>query len=181
MKTTSTFVLAAAIAASGWLAAAPQAGPASIAIIDGNRVLESSNVGQQARDQLESAATNWRSRIDTATQELQALTNRRQEQALTLNESALARLNQEIEEKQVEIQRLNDDANRELQRMQQQITVQVNEQLGPLVEQFAAQQGLDLILDSSNMSGLLYFGNATDMTEQFLTMVNAGADTPEQQ
>lgn len=177
MKTTSTFVLAAAVAASGWMVAAPQAGSASIAIVNGDQVLESSNVGQQARTQLESAATQWQTRIQTAQQELQALTQRRQEQALTLNETALARLNQDIEEKQVEIQRLNDDANRELQRLQQQITVQVNQQLGPLVEQFAAQQQLDLIFDSSNMAGLLYFSNARDMTDQFLTMVNAQGGT----
>lgn len=180
MKTT-TFVLGAALATSGWLLAAPQAaGPINAAVINGDRVLEGSNVGRQARERLEAEAARWQQQINAATTELSALTKQRTDQALTLNEGALARLNQEIEEKQVQITRMNDDARRELGRLEQQITVDVNQQLGPLVDQFASQRGLDLIFDTSRAQGILYFNNARDLTDDFLAMVNAGA-TPERQ
>lgn len=173
MKSTTTFLLGAALATSGWLVAAPQAtGPASVAMINGDRVLEGSNIGQQAREQLEAAASRWQQQIDTATQELQQMQARRQEQALTLNEQALAQLTRDIEEKQVQIQRMNDDARRELSRLEQQITVQVNQQLGPLVERFAADRGIDIIFDTSRAGGLLYFATARDVTEDFLALVN---------
>ena len=175
MKTTS-FLLGAVLATSGWMLAAPQAtGPTHAAVINGDRVLEGSNAGRSARERLEAEAARWQGRIDTASNELSALTRQRTDQALTLNESALARLNQDIEEKQVAIQRMNDDARRELARLEQQITVEVNQQLGPLVEQFASQRGLDLIFDTSRAQGILYFATARDVTEDFLAMVNASA------
>lgn len=172
MKTASSFVLGAALVASGWMAAPQAATPANIAVINGEQVLGNSNVGQQARQRLEAAAADWEERISTATQELQALQRQRQEQALTLNEAALSRLNQDIEEKQVEVQRMNDDARRELGRLQDQITVEVNRQLGPLVDQFAADQNLDMIFDISRAQSLLYFSNERDVTDQFLAVVN---------
>lgn len=185
MKSTTTFLLGAALATSGWLVTAPQAtGPATVAIINGDRVLEGSNVGRQARDQLESRASDWQSRIDSASQELQQMQQRRQEQALTLNDEALSRLNSDIEEKTVEIQRMNDDARRELSRLEQQMTLQVNQQLGPLVEQFASGRSIDLIFDSSRASGLLYFSNTRDVTDDFLALVNqsdGGAGDQQQQ
>ena len=92
---------------------------------------------------------------------------------MTLNEAALARMNQDIEEKQVRLERLNDDARRELQRLEQQITLDVNTQLGPLVERFAVDRGVDLILDSARMQGVLYYNTGRDLTDDFLAMVNS--------
>ena len=174
MKTTTSLMLSTAILTSGWLAAAPQtAGTDAIAFINGDRVLEGSSIGQQARERLDAAAANWQQQIGTAQQELDALQRNRSEQALTLNESALARLNQDIEEKTVQIQRLNDDARRELTRLEQQVTLDVNSQLGPLVERFATDRGVDVIFDGARLQGVLFVDESQDLTDEFLQLVNA--------
>lgn len=176
MKTTTTLLLSAAVLTSGWLAAAPQTGDgAAIAFINGDRVLEGSNIGQQARERLDAAASTWQQRLTAAQTELDTLQRNRSEQALTLNDTALARLNQDIEEKQVEIQRLNDDARRELTRLEQQVTLDVNTQLGPLVDRFAADRGLDVIFDGARLQGVLYVDESRDLTDDFLALVNASA------
>lgn len=174
MKVMSTFLIGAAMVTSTIFAAAPQTGePATVAVINGDLVLEGSAIGQQARDRMEAEAAQWEERLAALNSELETLTRQRQEQALTLNEVALTRLNQDIEEKQVQAQRMNDDARRELTRLEQQVTLDVNAQLGPLVDRFAADRGIDLIFDSARAQGILYMGEALDLTEQFVALVNS--------
>ena len=174
MKTASTFVLGAAMFATTMFAATPQAGSGgNFAFINGDRVLTSSNIGNTARQTLEGSASQWTERITALTTELDTMQRQRQEQALTLNDSALARLNQDIEEKTVQLERMNADARRDLERLEQQITLDVNSQLGPLVEQFAAERGYDMIFDTARLQGILYFSPSKDVTEDFMALVNS--------
>ncbi len=174
MKVTSSFLIGAAMITSTIFAAAAQTSePAKVAVINGDLVLESSAIGRQAREQMEAEAVVWEERLAVLNSELEALTRQRQEQALTLNEAALTRLNQDIEEKQVQAQRLNDDARRELTRLEQQVTIDVNAQLGPLVDRFAEERGIDLIFDSARAQGILYMGETLDLTGDFVSLVNA--------
>lgn len=176
MKVSMSLLLGATMVASSILAAAPQKSvPLAFAIINGDRVLENSNIGRQAREQIEAGAAVWQERVGVLSTALETLTRQRQEQALTINDAALARMNREIEEKSVELDRLNDDARRELARLEQQVTLDVNVQLGPLVDRFAADRRFDLILDSARMQGMLYFDPSHDLTEDFLAMVNSSA------
>lgn len=175
MRTTTSLLVGAAMFASTLIAAAPQAGaPSTIVFINGDQILEGSTIGRGAREQLEAAAASWQERINGVNDELLRLQTQRNDQALTLNETALARMNQDIEERQVQVQRLNDDARRELQRLEQQITVDVNSQLGPLVERFAVDNGYEMIFDTSRLAGVLYFSTNRDVTSDFLAVVNAG-------
>ena len=181
MKTTTTLLLSAAMITSGWLAGAPQgAATDGLAFINGDRVLEGSNVGRQARERLDAAAANWQERISSAQQQVDTLQRNRSEQALTLNEAALARLNQDIEEQTVQIQRLNDDARRELTRLEQQVTLDVNSQLGPLVDRFATERGIDVIFDGARLQGVLFVDESRDLTDDFLALVNASVPGPAQ-
>jgi Skp family chaperone for outer membrane proteins len=71
---------------------------------------------------------------------------------------------------------MNDDARRELTRLEQQITLDVNSQLGPLVERFAEDNGIEVIFDGARLQGVLYVDQAVDVTDDFLAIVNATAD-----
>lgn len=176
MRPRNQIALAAVLLLSATTAApAAQQDAPKIALINGQRAIEESTIGRQEMEQVTAAAQQWDQRIQAVRDELDALTRQRQEQALTLNDDALARLNLEIEEKQVEIERMRDDAQRELTRQQQQATNRINSQFGPVVEQLATQGGYDLILDTSRVPGVLFFSDAIDVTDDFLALVNAAA------
>lgn len=175
MKLSTALVLGTAMVASTWVATGAQTmAPANIAFINGDRVLDGSSIGRAARERLEAAATTWQERIAAIQTELDTMTRNRREQAMTLNQAALDRLNRDIEEREVSLQRLNDDARRELTRMEQQVTLDVNSQLGPKVERFATDNGIDLIFDGARMQGILFFASDRDVTDDFLASVNAG-------
>jgi outer membrane protein len=152
---------------------AQQVAVPKIAVINGDRVIEESNIGQTVSEQAQSRADEWTTRIEAKQTELNNLARQRQEQALTLNEEALIRLDADIEQRNVELNRLRDDANRDLQTLSAQYQGQINAALVPAVERLAAAGGYDLILDT-RVQGLLYFSATLDVTDEFIAMVNEG-------
>ncbi len=149
----------------------------TIVLIDGERVTSETSVGRQVRDRLTAEADGWQSRINAAQTELQTMAQNRQQQQLTLSAEALARLNQQIEEKQVELQRMQDDARRSIERLQADGVTQVNEVLIPALEAMSNERGYELVFDSrmTQTGSLLYFSNALDVTDDFIARVNTAS------
>lgn len=145
-----------------------------IAVIDGARVIAESTIGQDAQQRVQQLRDELEAQIQAKREEVDALVRQAQEQALTLNEEAMARLQEQIEQGQVDLQRMQEDSNRQLQRALQQAQQDINTELVPAVERLAQQQGYDLIIDANNAPGLLYFSNTIDVTDQFIQMVDTG-------
>ena len=164
-------------------AGVPQAQGVRVALIDGDRVTTETEIGRRVRQSFEEAANDWQGRITAAQTELQTLIQNRQQQQLTLSADALAQLDAQIEEKQVALQRLQDDARRALERMHAKGTEEVNAVLIPALEAMAAEQGYDLVFDSrmTQTGSLLYFSKTLDVTDAFIERVNSTAgQTPQQ-
>jgi Skp family chaperone for outer membrane proteins len=157
--------------------AAEQVRPLKIAVINGNRVIAESNVGKAVQAEGEAANRDWESRIGAKQTELDTLVRQVQEQRLTLTEDALARMNAQAEQIQVDLTRLRDDANRAMNRFTTDAQNRINAQLIPAVERLAAEAGYDLILDT-RVTGILYFADAIDATDRFIQMVNAQGGGP---
>jgi outer membrane protein len=173
-----SFALALPAAAQTPGATTPQGQPLKIAVINGDRALAESNIGSAVQAQAQEAAADWDTRIRDKQAEIDALVAQAQEQRLTLTEEALARIQQQIEQLNVELQRLQDDAQRAMNRMAQDAQDQINAVLIPAVEQLATAEGYDLILDT-RIQGILYFADAIDATDEFIAMVNAQTPAPD--
>jgi len=152
--------------------------PLKIAVINGDRALAESNIGTQVSQEGQAFATDWETRIRDKQAEIDTLVARAQEQRLTLTDEALARIQTDIEQLNVELQRLRDDYQRALNRFGAQAQERINAVLIPAVEQLATAEGYDLILDT-RIEGILYFADVIDATDQFITMVNAQTPVPE--
>lgn len=155
-----------------------QGRPLKIAVINGNRALAESNIGSQVQQEAQASATDWDNRIRAKQGEIDALVAQAQEQRLTLTEEALGRMQAQIEQLQVDLQRLRDDAQRAMNRIQADAQDRINAVLIPAVERLAAAGGYDLILDT-RVEGILYFADAIDATDEFIAMVNADYPAPE--
>lgn len=163
--------LALPAAAQTTPAAAPQRA-LKIAVINGDRALAESNIGSQVQQEAQAAQTQWETRIRDKQAELDGLMAQAQEQRLTLTEEALARIQQQIDQLNVDLQRLRDDYQRAMTRFGDEAQNRINAVLIPAVQQLAVQEGYDLILDT-RMQGILYFADVIDATDEFITMVNA--------
>lgn len=155
-----------------------QGQPLKVAVINGNRALAESNIGSTVQQEAQQAAADWDGRIRAKQTEIDTLMAQAQEQRLTLTEEALGRMQAQIEQLNVDLQRLRDDAQRAMSRVASQAQERINAVLIPAVERLAAAQGYDLILDT-RIEGILYFADAIDATDQFIAMVNGQTPAPE--
>jgi len=151
-----------------------QSVPLKIAVINGDRVLAESTIGQAVATESQGAMAEWNTRIQSKQAEIDTLVQQAQTQQLTLTQEALARIQASVEQLNVDLQRLRDDANRAFNQLGADAQVRINAVLIPAVEQLANQEGYDLILDT-RVDGILYFADAIDATDQFLVLVNAGS------
>lgn len=144
-----------------------------IAVVDNDRVFEESQAGQAAQEEIQTEYDQWQSRVQQAEQELQQLRTR-----LTTATGVEAQdLQQQAEEKQVEIQRLRDDANREFNRVRDRVLAELEAQLTPAIEALGQEAGYTVVLNTQS-PGLLYYDDAIDITADLIARLNAGAAGP---
>jgi len=87
-----------------------------------------------------------------------------------LSEEARAATQKEIDKLQVEIQRLQQDADAELQDLQQQLQLDFQRKLTPVIQQIAAEKGLHMILPDS---GLVWADLGLDLTIEIIKRFDA--------
>jgi Skp family chaperone for outer membrane proteins len=152
-----------------------------VVVVDGERVTAETQIGREVRTEVESAANNWQLQAEQIQAELQNLLTRRQQQALTLRAQALTDLNTQIEVKEVALERLQDDARRQLERLQIDGQQRINQVLVPVLERLAAERGWDLVFDSRlvQTGSLLHYSRTLDMTDEFIAGVNTATESPD--
>lgn len=159
-------------------ATASPAQPLKIAVIDGERVLVESNIGIQVSLDARAAAASWDVRIGDKQTQIDTLVAQAQQQQLTLTADAMGRMQLQIEQLNVDLERLRDDAQRAMNRLGEEAQVRINAVLIPAVEQLANAEGFDLILDT-RIQGILYFADAIDATDRYIAMVNGNVPVPD--
>ena len=92
--------------------ALPQSG-GGIAIVDNARVFEEANQGKRATQQIQANVNTWQGQLTAIETEVQGLINQRQQQSAIMTPEALRNLEADIEQKQIDPQRLRDDAQRQ--------------------------------------------------------------------
>jgi outer membrane protein len=87
-----------------------------------------------------------------------------------LSEDARAATQKEIDKLNVEIQRLQQDAEAELQDLQQQLQMDFQRKLTPVIQQLAAEKGLHMLLPDS---GLVWADLGLDLTLEVIKRFDA--------
>jgi Skp family chaperone for outer membrane proteins len=148
-----------------------------IVVVDGDRVTSETQIGIETRARVTAAGNDWQARLQAGQEELQTLAQNRQTQALTLSRPALAQLDRDIEEKQVALQRMNDDAQRQMERLQVESQQSLNDVLIPALEEMAGDAGYDFVFDSRMIQTgtMLYFANRLDVTDEYVARVDAAS------
>lgn len=174
-KATPVRILAllAALAAP---AAAQQAAPLKIGVIDPERIVAESARGKQAVERLNKERDQRLAEGNRMRQEINDLQKRMNDGRLSLGQDKLKALNDEIEEKTIAIQRYGENAQREMQKLEQEIMDPVEEQILKVINQVGAEQGYTLIFKKFQ-SGLVYASEAVDLTPLVIQRFDAAPAT----
>ncbi|TNF72057.1 MAG: OmpH family outer membrane protein [Acidobacteria bacterium] len=163
-------------------AALAQAGGSSadtarIAVIDVQRLLFDSKVGQAAVETLRNLREQKQAEAQTFQSEITALRDRLAEGRLSLSQDRLAELEKQVEDKLIDYQRFQDDAERALQEGQEEAFGTIERDVMPIINQVAVELGYSVIFNKFQ-SGLLFASDTVDITDTILERFDQVTATP---
>lgn len=138
------------------------------------------NIQQVASESAEGKAANARVQAlrDKKLQELQAR-NKQLEAAQQkvqggnlMSEDARSQAQKEVDRLTVDIQRAQQDADQELNELSQQLNVEFQRKLGPVIQQVSQERGLHLLLSRAD-AGIVWADTGLDLTAEIIKRFDA--------
>jgi Skp family chaperone for outer membrane proteins len=134
--------------------------------------------GKAAAAKVNALAQKKQSEGETKNKALQANQQKLQTSGGVMSEAARAQLEKEIERQQVDAQRFEQDAQAELNELQQELQKEFQAKLLPLLEQISKEKGLQ-VLFSAGDSGAIWVEPSIDLTlEAVARMDKASTSKP---
>jgi outer membrane protein len=169
--------LAAVLAgSSALLSASPasaQAAAPRIAIIDVRRAIAETEQGLRVQATLKKLLDNRQVEIETKTRQLQSdkETLEKEAQGGRTAKEVLQKKYEKLLQQDAEIQRLQVDLQREMQRKEQELTTPILSGILEAVKRIAAQEGFEMVLEKSAVP---YFRGDLELTDRAIQMYNGG-------
>lgn len=169
------FVLVVAVAGLMMPCRLPAQGTAGkIGLLNVVRAITENAEGKQAMGDFELKVKAKREDLEKRSNELQELQKQLQSQSRTLNDDSRAALAKSIDTKSTELQRGQDDAQKEFGQLQNEILGRIGNKIAPFVQAYAKEHSFTIIVDSSNQnSQVIYFDPAIDITDDIIKRVDA--------
>jgi Skp family chaperone for outer membrane proteins len=105
--------------------------------------------------------------------------NKLQTQDKALSETAKADLAKQIDRYNTELQRMNDDAQKELQELQQQLFRPIAEKTQDVLKSYSTENGFAVVFDSSSQANsIIYFQDVADITTEIIRRVDSTPTKP---
>lgn len=152
--------------------AAAQDDGLKIAILDTEQILTASATGKKALEELTALREQKEAEGKALQDEAEELRSRLEEGRLSLSDDRIAAIQQELEDKTIELRRFQDDANRQLQKKRDAVLATVDQKVMPIINQFGAEQGYDLIFRKFE-SGLIFADEGVDVTQEIIRRLDA--------
>jgi len=163
-------VLAGIVALALPVAAMAETSPPKIGVMNVLRAIVECSEGKQANEKFEAK----RDELSSKQKEIETLQQQLKSQAATLNDDARAGLTKSITQKTTDLQRSQEDAEKEFNELRNQIFNRIGSKLAPLVQQYAKEKNFTLVLDSSSQTTqLTYVDPATDITDDIVKRYDA--------
>jgi hypothetical protein len=87
---------------------------------------------------------------------------------------ARAQLEKDIDKQQTEIQRFTDDAQKDVQDLQNQLQGEFQQKLGPVVDQLAREKNLEILFSALD-AGIIWANPGLDLTSEVIRRFDAAA------
>lgn len=148
-----------------------QTAPARFAVIDVQRVLNTSTAGKTAQERLKKLNDDKAARAAKMQEEMNALTADLNNKKLSLSEDKLADMQKQLADRQVALQRYGQDAERELGEARDKELQELEAKIKPVIDALGKEMGLAAIFNKFE-SGLVYASDAIDITDTVIKRFN---------
>ena len=150
---------------------APFPAGAKIAFFDPRIVFQSSKEGQAALTRVKALTDKKQTENNDRQKKLAADQQKLQTSGSMLSDAAKAQLEKDIEKQQVDMQRFQQDAQAEINELQQEVQNDFVKKLQPVVDKIAAEKGLHLLFNSAE-AGLAGAAPGLDLTPEVVKAID---------
>jgi outer membrane protein len=153
-----------------------QSAPQRVAVIDVQKVLQTSNAGKAAYEKLKKFQDERIARAQKMDEEIRTLDNDLNTKKLSLSEEKVADMQKQIADKKIAMQRFAQDADREVGEQRDKALLELENKIKPVIDQIGKEMGLAAIFNKFE-SGLVYASDAIDITDSVIAKFNASTTT----
>src|SRR5215510_10488397 len=122
----------------------------TVVVVDFERAVVESKEGKKSSDKFNAALQAKQGEIEKRQKELEEQQKKLQNGARTLSDSAKADIQKDIDRRTTELQRINEDAQKELQGMRDELLRPIAARATAILQQMANEQGYTIVVDLSN-------------------------------
>lgn len=142
-----------------------------IAVIDLQEILQKSNPGKKAIQELQEYQKDIRSELKKKKKSLDSLKKDLQQQSLMLSKKAKEDKKTEYQKQAREFQSTYQRYQQKMQKKQQELRKPIIDELIPIIQEYGSKHEYDLIMDKEN-SGILYNKDKLEITETIIQKLN---------
>ena len=153
---------------------APFPAGAKIAFFNPQAVFQASADGRAAVARVNALIQKKQTENADKAKTLQGNQQKLQTSGSVMNETARVQLEKEIEKQTKDAERFQQDAQAEINELQQEVQNEFVKKLSPIVEQIAVEKGLHLVFNASE-SGLAWATPGLDLTQEVIKKLDAQA------
>ncbi|MFH1177967.1 MAG: OmpH family outer membrane protein [Acidobacteriota bacterium] len=152
-------------------AGAQEAAKLPLAVIDVQQVVQESAAGKESMARLQKLQNDKITEGKRLNDVLETLRKQVATQRATLTDAKVAELEKQIEDKQVEMRRFQDDAQQQLEEGRRSELEALEKQIMPIINELGRELKLQLIFNKFQ-SGLVFADETLDITDQVLRRFN---------
>ena len=152
---------------------APFPAGAKIAWINPQRVFQDSGDGKAGLTRVQALIAKKQKEGEDKAKLLQGNQQKLSTSGAVMNEAARGQLEKEIERQQLEAQRFQQDAQAEINELQQEVQNDFIKKVTPVIEQVAKEKGLQIVFDVTN-AGIAWGDPGLDLTSEVIKKLDGG-------
>ena len=151
---------------------APAPAALRMAFVDLQRIAAESSEGKVASGKVQALTQKKSAELAEKTKALQANEQKLQQGGAVLNEAARGQAQKEVDRLTVEIDRFQQDANAEVQEMQQQLQAEFQDKLRPVLDGVVKELGVGLLFSAGD-AGAIFIDPSLDITGEVIKRFDA--------
>jgi len=150
---------------------------AKIGFVNFQRVVQESADGKASSSKIQALSKKKQDEGTSKAQQLKANQDKLAASGSVMSEAARGQLEKEIERQQVEAQRFQQDAQAELNELQQELQAEFIKKVTPILQQVATEKGLHALFNAQE-AGFAWVDPGLDLTTEVIKKLDAGTAKP---
>jgi Skp family chaperone for outer membrane proteins len=150
---------------------------AKVALLNMQAIASTSVEGKAATGKIQELVKKKTAELTEKQKQGQAIQTKLQQGGTVLSDQARSQAEKDLQRIQRELQAMQEDAQQEQTELTQQLQMEFQEQLNPIIEQVATEKGLHVVLSVDQNSNVVWGYSGIDITAEVIKRFDAASKT----